>query len=128
MSETDIQEIEKIKSISSYLRNSRPLYKAIWENYYRNPTTDLIGRIIKGKTGIYKITCLLDNKIYIGQAVDMAERIKQHIKCGIGLDSPKNKLYTAMQEKGVNNFTFEIMEECPVILLNEKEKYWINFY
>jgi hypothetical protein len=66
LTDLDVQEVDKIKSITPYLRNSRPLNKAIWEAYYRNPTTDLVNRVIKGKSGIYKITCLLDEKKYIG--------------------------------------------------------------
>lgn len=124
----DVQEVEKIKSITPYLRNSRPLNKAIWEAYYRNPTSDLVNRIVKGKSGIYKITCLLDEKVYVGQAVDLAERFKQHVKCGIGIDAPRNKLYLAMEQFGVENFTFEVIEYCPATQLNEREKYWIDFY
>lgn len=66
---------------------------------------------------------------YVGQAVDIAERWKQHIKRGIGADPPtQNKLYPAMLAIGVENFMFEIIEECPGNLLNEKEDYWQNFY
>jgi hypothetical protein len=68
ISAIDALEIEKIKSVLPYLRNDRPLAKAIWECYYRNPTNDLVGRIVGAgrRTGIYKITSLLDNRIYIG--------------------------------------------------------------
>jgi hypothetical protein len=38
----------------------------------------------------------LDNKTYIGQARDIGDRWKTHIKCGLGIDTPANKLYTAM--------------------------------
>ena len=33
-----------------------------------------------------------------------------------------------MYEQGVENFTFEILEECLPEELNDKEKYWIDFY
>lgn len=128
--EIDIQEIEKIRSVLSYIRNPRAINKAIWECYYRNATTDLVNRVIgsRTETGIYKITCLLDNKIYIGQARDLGDRWKQHIKCGLGIDAPSNKLYTAMQHLGVENFSFEVLERCTPEQLNELEKYWIDFY
>jgi group I intron endonuclease len=62
---------------------------------------------------------------YVGQAVDIANRWKQHIKRGIGAEAPtKNKLYPAMINYGVENFKFEIIQECPTNLLNEREKYW----
>lgn len=128
--EVDIQEIEKIRSVLPYIRNPRAINKAIWECYYRNATTDLVNRVIgsRTETGIYKITCLLDNKVYIGQARDLGDRWKQHIKCGLGIDAPSNKLYTAMQHLGVENFCFEVLERCTPEQLNELEKYWIDFY
>ena len=33
-----------------------------------------------------------------------------------------------MQEYGIWNFSFEILEECPRDQLNEKEKYYIELY
>lgn len=130
ISAIDALEIEKIKSILPYLRNDRPLAKAIWECYYRNPTNDLVGRIVGAgrRTGIYKITSLLDNRIYIGQAVDLGDRLKQHAKCAVGIDTPNTKLYQAMTSSGLENFMFEVLIECPSEELNEQEKYWIDFY
>ena len=112
------------------MRNGRPIAKAIWECYYRNATTDLLGRVVGAgtQTGIYKITCLLDNKIYIGQARDLRDRLTTHIKCGLGIDTPNNKLYAAMLKLGVENFSFEVIEKCPAADLNKQEKYWIEFY
>ena len=128
--EIDIEEIKKIRTVLPYIRNPRAINKAIWECYYRNATTDLVNRVVGSRVsvGIYKITCLLDNKIYIGQARDIGERFKQHIKCGLGIDAPNNKLYTAMWHDGVENFSFEVLEQCPHEKLNELEKYWIEFY
>ena len=130
LTEIDTREIEKLRAVIPYLRNSRPICKAIWEYYYRNLTTDLVNRIVGAgtHTGIYKITCLLDNKIYIGQARDISDRWKTHIKCGLGIDTPSNKLYTAMLKEGVENFIFEVIEEFSVNDLNKKEKYWIDYY
>jgi len=76
------------------------------------PTSDLCNRLTQGKTtcGIYKITSLISLKSYIGQSVNISDRIKQHVKCGLGIDAPAtNKLYNLMQEEGVENFTFEIL-------------------
>jgi group I intron endonuclease len=90
----------------------------------------LVNRVVGSGThiGIYRITSLIDNKIYIGQARDIRDRLITHIKCGLGIDTPNNKLYSAMLELGVENFTFEIVEECDVNLLNDREKYWIEYY
>lgn len=131
LNEIDKEEIKRIRSIEPYLRKKEPLNKVIWKVYYEKPCTDLIGRVVgQGrKTGIYKITNIDNGMCYIGQAVDIAERWKQHIKRGIGADPPtQNKLYPAMLAIGVENFMFEIIEECSGNLLNEKEDYWQNFY
>lgn len=66
---------------------------------------------------------------YVGQAVDLAARWKQHIKRGLGADTPtKNKLYPAMASIGIENFSFEVIEECERSQLNEREDYWQKYF
>ena len=131
LSEIDIEEIKKLRSIIPYLRSAEPINKVIWKVYYEKPYTDLIGRVIgQGiHTGIYKITNIENQKCYIGQAVSLADRWKQHIKRGVGAETPtRNKLYPAMYELGPENFTFEVLEECEKTKLDEHEDYWQEFY
>ena len=131
LSDTDIEEIKRIRSIEPYLRKTEPLNKVIWKVYYEKPYTDLVGRVVgqNRKTGIYKITNINNGKVYVGQATDIAERFRQHIKRGIGADPPtQNKLYPAMLKDGVENFTFEIIEECPATKLTEREKYYTDIF
>ena len=79
--------------------------------------------------GIYKITNQETGECYIGQAVDMAKRWKDHAKCGLGIDTPaNNKLYKAMQDFGIWNFSWELLESCPAAALNEKEAFYIDLY
>lgn len=33
-----------------------------------------------------------------------------------------------MADEGIDNFTFEVIEEVSKDRLNEREKYWINYY
>ena len=130
LSKIDIEEITKLREVAQYLRNSEPLNKVIWKVYYERPYTDLIGRVIGSGVhcGIYKITNIDNGMCYVGQAVNIADRWKQHIKRGIGADPPtRNKLYPAMLASGVENFTFEIVEECDRTKLNEREIYWQEF-
>ena len=62
-------------------------------------------------TGVYKITNKLSGMSYIGQAKDIRERWREHLKCGLGIDTPSNnRLYQAMLKDGVDNFTFELLE------------------
>lgn len=131
LSEIDIEEIKKLRSIIPYLRSAEPINKVIWKVYYEKSYTDLIGRVIgQGiHTGIYKITNIENQKCYIGQAVNIADRWKQHIKRGVGAEVPtRNKLYPAMYELGPEQFTFEILEECDKSLLDSREDYWQEFY
>lgn len=127
----DIEEIAAIRSVAHLLRDPEPINKVIWKVYYEKPYTDLIGRVIGSgiHCGIYKITNIENQKCYIGQAANLAERFRQHIKRGIGAEpATRNKLYPAMQEIGVENFTFEVIEECERSLLDEREDYWQDFY
>lgn len=131
LSDSDIYEIQCLRQVEPFLRDKEALNKVIWKVYYEKPYTDLIGRVIgsKVKTGIYKITNLENQMCYIGQAVNIADRWKQHIKRGIGAEAPtRNKLYPAMLAIGVHNFSFEIIEECDRSLLNEREDYWQEFF
>lgn len=129
--EEDLEEIKKLREVAKYLRDSEPLNKVIWKVYYENPYTDMIGRVL-GKqphTGIYKITNLTNGMCYVGQAANVADRWKQHIKRGIGADPPtRNKLYPAMIAIGVENFSFELIEECSRDELNEKEQFWQEYF
>ena len=131
LSEIDIEEIRMLRNIAPYLRDQEPLNKVIWKMYYEKPTTDLIGRVIGSgiHTGIYKITNLDNDKCYVGQAVNLAERWKQHIKRGVGADIPtRNKLYPAMMAIGVERFSFEVVEECGREQLDAREDYWQDYF
>ena len=75
--------------------------------------------------GIYKIENKTNGKIYIGQSINIEKRWKDHKKKRRSLNTP---LYLAMREDGVDNFSFNILEECAQELLNEKEEYWIKYY
>ena len=131
LSDIDIKEIAELRSIIPKLRNAEPINKVIWKVYYEKPYTDLIGRVIGSgqHTGIYKITNTINNMCYVGQAANLADRWKQHIKRGVGAETPtRNKLYPAMQEYGVENFTFEVIEECDRSLLDKQEDYWQDYF
>lgn len=131
LSDNDIKEISHLRSVIPYLRNAETLNKVIWKAYYEKPYTDLVGRVVgsKIKTGIYKITNLENGMCYVGQAANIADRWRQHIKRGIGAEIPtRNKLYPAMLAIGVENFSFEVIEECSREQLNGREDYWQEFF
>jgi group I intron endonuclease len=74
--------------------------------------------------GIYKITSPT-SKVYIGQSINIEKRFKSYrlLHC-----KQQYHLYNSFLKYGVENHTFEIIEECTVELLNEKERYWQDFY
>lgn len=77
---------------------------------------------------IYKITNLINNKIYIGQTTFSVEkRFKMHLNAfKKGQDT---KLYNAMQQYGVENFIPEVIEYCESKQqLDQREIYWISYY
>lgn len=131
ITDKDINDVSLLQNIKYQFSNPRVISKLIWQTYYQPIAKVKFSSILNNQTvtGIYKITNIKNNKIYIGQAVDIYKRWCEHCKCGCGLDTPaNNKLYKAMQEDGLYNFRFELLEECPRENLNEKEKYYIDLY
>lgn len=131
INDTDLSDIQMIENLKISFHNPVVLNKLIWSQYFQKQTTELCNRVLGKDTvcGIYKITDLITEQCYIGQSVDIAQRWKDHIKCGLGIDaSSSNKLYNSMQKDKIWNFTFELLEACPKQSLNEKQALWINMY
>lgn len=78
---------------------------------------------------IYKITNNVNGKVYIGQTIQtIKERFYQHcaIKCS---DSVLNMaIHKAIKKYGKSNFTIEVIEEVDKDSLNDREKFWIEYY
>lgn len=127
----DLNDIETLNKVKGRLNKPRILSMLIWQTYYQKPMTQLCNDILGASTitGIYKITNQVTNQVYIGQARDVASRWKEHAKCGLDIDRPAgNKLYQAMLEDGIHNFSWELLEQCPATELNEKERKYIELY
>ena len=73
--------------------------------------------------GIYKITNLTNGLSYIGQSNEIEKRWQSHIN-----HKSSSLIHQAIKIFGVENFSFEVLEECLSTELNEKEKYWIKYY
>lgn len=76
---------------------------------------------------IYKITNLVNNKIYIGQTSNFELRIKQHMN-SVNFKNVNMPIKHAIIKYGWNNFKTEIIEKCCISDINEKEVYWIKYY
>lgn len=75
-------------------------------------------------SGIYKITNKINGKCYIGQSNDIKRRWKEHRSKYSW--KTNHVIYRAFKKYGFENFTFEIVEECEIELLSEKEIYYIS--
>lgn len=130
LSDYDISDIKLLRDLQIRFARKDVIDKVIWEVYYRPAFDIFAGKALpKDKIcGIYKITNIQNQQAYIGQSVDIKERIREHIKNGLSHKAASNKLYQEMQKCGPENFTFEILEQVPREKLNEREIYWINFY
>lgn len=127
----DLNDIKILEEVKTRLRNPRILSMLIWSTYFQKDMTALCNRVLGLTTviGIYKITNQKNGKCYIGQSVDVSKRWKEHAKCGLGIDAPVgNKLYKEMQEVGIWNFSWELLEACSRADLNEKERFYIDLY
>ena len=125
------EDIDKLLRFAKECHSQQPLRKLIWSEYFLKPFGEMAGRILgKDKiSGIYKITNIKDGKIYIGQSTDIKTRWSNHIKAALKIDSiAHSRVHDAMGEEGIWNFTFELLEQCPKEKLNEREKYYIEFY
>lgn len=130
--EEEANDIKILEGIKPRLAKPRILSMLIWSTFYQKQMNALCTRVLgteKDVCGIYKITNQITSEAYIGQAVDVATRWKEHAKCGLGIDTPaSNKLYKAMLEYGITNFSWELLEACPREQLNEKEREYIDIY
>ncbi len=82
-------------------------------------------------TGIYKITNIINGHCYIGCSKSCIKRWYDHRNKslnGVKEDELKKPLYLAIKKHGLENFVFEIIEECKEEELAEKEIYWIEYY
>ena len=76
---------------------------------------------------IYIIRNTINNKVYIGQTkVSLKLRFQNHLSA-----ARNNKDYVigkAIRKYGEENFYIELLEECTIEELNDREKYWISYF
>lgn len=78
---------------------------------------------------IYKITNLINSKIYIGKAKNIDERFKRHIRESLKYNTDSYVLHSAIRKYGAENFIIEEIDNANSLEeLNTKEIYWIEYY
>ena len=131
ISESDLDDILILKDIEKKIHNREAINKLIYEVFIKRPSQEMIKRVVqKDKVcGIYKITYIKTGESYIGRSKDIRNRWKQHILSSLNIGSiAHTTFHNFLSEKGLQNFTFEILEEVAPEKLSEREKYWISFY
>lgn len=78
--------------------------------------------------GVYKITNLVNGKVYIGQSVNIKNRWKDHVNSLNRNDSNCTLLQRAWNKYTQESFSFEILELCSEDMLDEIEIKYINIY
>lgn len=89
----------------------------------------IASRILMKIHAIYKITNLVNNKCYIGSAVDVVTRLAVH-KSGLKYHKqPNAHLQSAYDKYGNDNFSFDILEVVnDKTQLLKREQIWINYF
>ena len=127
----EIDDIHCLLSIREKLTFRENLDKLIYDVYISKAVLEMTKRVLGGRapSGIYKITRLKTGEVYIGKSTDIKKRWTEHCKTAYGVGSIAHSiLHTTIRRDGIENFTFELLEEVPKDKLTEREKYWITFY
>ena len=129
-SEDELADIELLKQVEKRLHNKDVLRKLIYKTYIEKPMNEMFARLnITASPGIYKIEHIKSKKVYIGQSVNVKNRLRDHLKSAVGISTIANQaVHEAMAAEGIENFAFYLIDECDREKLNEREKYWIDFY
>lgn len=72
--------------------------------------------------GIYKITSP-SGKVYIGQSKNILRRWNEY-----KYPNKKTKIERSIKKYGIEKHIFEVVEECDIEMLNERERYWQDNY
>lgn len=79
------------------------------------------------KCGVYIISNLINNKVYIGQSVFIGKRWSEHRR-DYQRKTEDSLLYKAMNKYGIHNFSWKVLEECTPEELDEREIFYIHKY
>lgn len=78
--------------------------------------------------GVYKITCLINGRVYIGSSISLETRAREHVKELINNKHKTKELQADFIAHGINAFDFEILELCDKKALGEREFYHMRNY
>jgi len=96
--------------------------------YYKDMDSDKKKVVVenKGKSGVYKITNLINNKSYVGSSLNLGRRFTTYYSFKY-IDSQKNSLICkALLKYGYSKFSLEILKYCSSKDLLSREQYYLD--
>ena len=97
------------------------LFSKFKTNFMTAGDTTMNNRI----SGIYYIKNTINNKLYVGQSIDVYARLSRH-KTDLRGGRDSKHLQKSYDKYGEDNFEFTMFMECPVEDLDYWEKYYIE--
>ena len=131
LTEENKEDIRVLRSIEDKIHNQEALNRLIYDVFIKKPLGELLLRIVGENTygGIYKITNTDTQRAYIGRSTDIKKRLTEHVKGAFNISTiADQEIHRVMGREGVDKFSFEVLEKVEKEKLNEREKYWIDFY
>ena len=77
------------------------------------------------RSGVYQIKCIENEKIYIGQTIDLDRRLHDHLRTLRRGTHHNHYLQRAFDKYGEKSFEFSVLQECSIDDLDKVEKEWI---
>lgn len=131
LTEENKEDIRILRSIEDKIHNQEALNRLIYDVFIKKPLGELLLRIVGENTygGIYKITNIDTQRAYIGRSTDIKKRLAEHVKGAFNISTiADQEIHRVMGREGIDKFSFEVLEKVEKDKLNEREKYWIDFY
>jgi group I intron endonuclease len=83
-------------------------------------------KFFKNEPAVYKIKCLINDKIYIGSSVNLRNRINRHYNDLVKQKHTSKHLQNAFNLYGNENFIVEVLEFCDRETLIQKEQFFLD--
>ena len=131
ITDADLEDIDILLSLRQKLHKSSFLDKITYDTFVSKYVKEMAKRVLEGKdpSGIYKVTNIKTNEVYVGKSTTVATRWQNHTKSAFGLEGVADSQFQrALKKYGIQNFTWELLEEVPKDKLTEREKYYIDLY
>lgn len=76
--------------------------------------------------GVYVITCTVNGRVYVGSTRNLRKRWQDHrTRLTLGTH-PNPQLQADYAAHGPDAFTYAILDDCALPLLDQQERYWIR--